>query len=94
MKHNPRNILWHEIIGLKVEVIDAKNPLLNGIKGIVVDETKNLVIIATNRGIKKILKEQATFKFTLPNGIIVKVEGKLLKGRPEDRLRLVVKRRW
>jgi len=92
----PENLVRHELIGLKVEVVRARNRDLIGIKGEVVDETKNLLIINTTKGEKKVLKEGAIFKFTLPSNEKVIVNGNLLIARPEERVKLKqkVRSRW
>lgn len=88
MKITPRNILRHELIGLPVEVVEASNKSLLGIKGLVLDETKNTLIIGVPGGEKKtLLKFQAVFLFELPDGIRVRVDGRYLVGRPEERLK-------
>jgi len=84
----PRNILLHELIGLEVEVFSSKNPAFKGIKGVVVDETLNLLVIETEkRERKKVPKELCVFKFRLPDGVQVLVSGSAIRGRPEDRLK-------
>ncbi|MBT3984751.1 ribonuclease P protein component 1 [archaeon] len=80
------NIKKHELIGLDVEVVDSINKDLCGLKGKVVDETRNLIVLATNKGEKKVLKKDATFMFKLENEK-VEVDGKVLVGRPEERLK-------
>lgn len=88
MRITPRNILRHELIGLPVEVVEAENPSLVGIRGLVLDETKNTLVIGEPGGAKKVvLKFQATFLFSLPDGTRVRVDGKYLVGRPEERLK-------
>ncbi len=80
------NLKKHELIGLDVEVVDSTNKDLCGLKGKVVDETRSLIVLATNKGEKKILKKDATFMFKLENEK-VEVDGKVLVGRPEERLK-------
>ena len=58
---NPKDLIRHELIGLDVEVVKAKNHSLEGIKGKIIDETKNTLIIKQKDKMKKILKAQATF---------------------------------
>lgn len=83
----PYNIVRHELIGLEVKVSASSNPYLKGISGIVIDETKNMLIVEGRDGkIRRIPKSCCKFKFKLPTRIIVEVDGKLLVGRPEDRL--------
>jgi len=87
-----RNIIRHELIGLPVEIVESKNKFQAGIKGTVVDETKNLLIIETKRGIKKIQKKGAKFIFTIPDGRKVIVNGEKIALRPEERIKIKVKR--
>ncbi len=51
-----------DLIGKKIKVVDATNKSLIGIEGVVVDETKNLLIVETSKGRKKLLKEQITIE--------------------------------
>ena len=76
-----------ELIGLNVEIVYSKNPGIKGIKGSIIDETKNTFLVETENGRKKILKEQCIFEFEFPDKK-VRVEGKLLLHRPEDRLKI------
>ena len=87
MKRTPRNILRHEIIGLEAEVIRSTNPSLEGIKGIIIDETKYTIVLKTARGWKRVLKHLVVLRMVLPGGKRVIIEGKYLVGRPEDRLK-------
>ncbi|RLE57711.1 MAG: ribonuclease P protein subunit [Thermoprotei archaeon] len=88
MEITPRNILRHELIGLKVRVLESRVRSQVGIEGRVIDETMNTFTIELNDGRRvKVLKKDCTFLFTLPSGLLVKVEGKVLIGRPEDRLK-------
>ena len=89
----PRNILRHELIGLEVEVVDDSNPYNIGISGRVVDETRNTLLIDDGGKERCIAKEYATFRFRLPDGTLVEVEGDKLVGRPEDRVKRRI-RRW
>ena len=81
-----KGILREELIGLEVEVIGAKNKTLVGINGRILDETKFTLSIETSKGIKKVLKSQVTLKLPY-KGEKLSVEGKLLIGRPYERLR-------
>ena len=83
---HPSNIVRHELIGLNIEIVKAENPSLVGIKGKIIDESKNTLTIETQNKIKKILKDQATFNIELKDHV-VQVEGKLLLGRAEDRIK-------
>ena len=76
-----------------MEVIESKNKNLIGIKGTIIDETRNTLKIKVednnNLGShhnKTLLKDQVTLKIFVDNNEI-KVSGELLVGRPEDRLK-------
>ncbi len=57
---------WQLLIGNTIRVVEAKNKKLIGMKGRVIDETKNLIVIETEKGIKKLIKKQ--IKFKIENG--------------------------
>lgn len=76
--------LW--IIGQRAEVLESSDPGLVGISGIVVDETKNMVMIDHGGKIKKVPKRISTLLVTLEDGERVKINGKKLIGRPEERI--------
>lgn len=40
-----KNIFYHELIGLELKVVDSLNKSLIGLSGIVVDETRNTLLI-------------------------------------------------
>ncbi len=88
----PKNIIQHELIGLEVEVVDAKNLNQKGIKGMVVYETKSMLWIETPHGVKKIPKKGTKFMFIL-SGKKVLVDGDRIAKRPEDRIKIKV-RKW
>lgn len=84
----PYNIFRHEFIGLKIKVVDSSHPGFRGIKGNVVDETKNTIKIEDDKGKEKIIpKKVSVFHFELPDGRKVEIEGKILVARPEDRIK-------
>ncbi|WP_409199555.1 ribonuclease P protein component 1 [Methanobrevibacter sp. DSM 116169] len=88
---NSKNIVYHELIGLSVNVHKFNNESLNRI-GTVIDETKNTLKIEFITGNGKITekvfpKKVSTFQFKLPNGEFVEIDGKILLIRPEDRIK-------
>lgn len=88
------NILHHELIGLESLVSASLNPNTKGIKGVVIDETKNTLIIEQNKARKRIIKQDSVFIFKLPDETMVEIDGSALIGRPEDRMKKRIKRRW
>ena len=88
----PYNVTRHELVGLEAEVLHDSNPCNINTHGTVIDETMNTLVI-DDGGAKRIIKKNAVFKFRL-NDEIVKVEGWAILGRPEDRVKRKIKRRW
>jgi ribonuclease P protein subunit POP4 len=93
MKVSP-SIVQNEFIGLDTEVVKSPNSNLIGIAGRVVNETRNTITIFQENKEKTIIKEDAIFNFSLPNGTIVEIDGKILIGRPEDRIKKRPRRLW
>ncbi len=77
----------HELIGLEARVVDSSDPTLLGIRGRIVDETRNMLVVEQTGKDKIISKSSSTFMITLPSGKEVTVEGKKLIGRPEARVK-------
>ncbi|MEM2874929.1 MAG: ribonuclease P protein subunit [Candidatus Hadarchaeales archaeon] len=76
--------LW--IIGLQAEVLESADPDLVGLSGVIVDETRNMVLMEHNGKIKKVPKHISTLLITLQNGERIKINGKKLIGRPDERV--------
>ena len=84
----PQNIFRHELVGLGVEVVKSTHTGFTGIKGEVVDETKNTIKVEDVMGCEKIIpKNVATFRFTLPDSAVVEIDGRIIVARPEDRIK-------
>jgi ribonuclease P protein subunit POP4 len=87
------NLIFHELIGLVAEIIGSTNPTLNNIKGKVVDESRNMLVIETEDMDEKMVPKQGTtFVFHLPSHSTdqdqrVKINGKLLLSQPENRVK-------
>lgn len=92
---NRENIYYHELIGLKIRILQYPDDKLVGLDGVVVDETlKTLVIERGDKSRIRVFKANGVFEFTLPNGEKVIIKGIDIIGRPWDRLKkvLMVKR--
>jgi ribonuclease P protein subunit POP4 len=92
MPISPENLIYHELIGLKVEVVESSNPSLKGLTGRVIAETKKTLVIENGRT-RRIPKQNTVFVFQLPNQQKVKVHGDLLLASPEDRIGRKIKLR-
>jgi ribonuclease P protein subunit POP4 len=93
MKVTP-SIIQCEFIGTEAKVSRSRDPSYVGISGKIVDETRNTFTILHEGRSKKIIKALAAFHFKFSDGTIVEIDGKLLTGKPEDRLKKRVRRLW
>ncbi len=81
-----KNILYSTFIGLPVEIPKCTDTYLQGVKGKVVDETKNMLIIEKSDGKEiKLQKVACIFRFTLDDKTTVDVDGSKICFRPEER---------
>ena len=82
----PHNVLRHELIGLKIKIVDATHPGYK-ISGDVVDETRETLSIRQGKDVKILPKDCITLELNLPDGSVVRIDGKLLVSRSEDRIK-------
>jgi ribonuclease P protein subunit POP4 len=90
MPINPENLPKHELIGLECEVVESEDEGQIGISGEVLDETQNMLRIED----KQVEKETSVFRFTLPSGEKVRVDGELINKRPEERAGMSLPDDW
>lgn len=83
--YNNKNIVLHELIGLRVEITKSQDNSRKGIKGTVIDETKNTLVIDTPSGKRVVPKMASTFKFVHGRSRFI-VEGREINFRPHERL--------
>ena len=92
MMITPETLSRHELTGLPVEVRSAANADLVGIRGLVVRETMNTVVIAPSLEesddvtSSQVPKQGTTFAFTVDDETII-VDGDQLVARPAERTR-------
>ena len=87
----PQNILKHELIGLRVTVERSPNKYEEKISGFIIDETKNLLLVDTGRGIKSLEKQYKLLRVTLPDSISVIIDGSALSVSPTRRVSMRVR---
>ena len=87
-------IAQQEFIGLDVKVAKSSNPHDNGIEGYVIDETRKTFTVLQKGRKKSVIKKQTVFNFTFPDRTIVQIEGRILLGRSEERLKRRIRRLW
>lgn len=83
VKTRSRLLHKHELMGLHAEVLSSTCPNLVGFEGIVVDETKNTLVIRVDDTEKRIPKQGTRFRFRIDGGVVI--DGARLLHRPEDR---------
>ena len=93
MKVTP-DIIRYEFIGTEGKVSQSPHKDYVGVGGKVIGETKNTFTFQTEGKRKSVIKESVVFNFTFNDGTVVEIDGKLLTGRPEDRLKKSMKRLW
>lgn len=76
----------HELIGLEIEISDSKNRSLIGLRGKIIDETKNMLKIKTSKGTKKVVKNQVKMIIRFQDKKI-ELEGSGIIGRADDRIK-------
>jgi len=103
MRINQKYLIYHDLIGFNAQVkfkSRASNQAFSDV-GMIIDETKNMIIIESNEKIKKYIKKDHIFKLLLPeqegkNNKMneLEVNGKKIIGRPENRIRNLKKKKW
>ncbi len=91
---NPREIVNQEIIGLHTNVVSSTDPTLISRGGLIIDETRETIRVLDNENELTIAKTTCVFDLVVPSGFTVRVDGHHLRGVPEDRLKMRLRRRW
>ena len=92
MKRTPRNIIFHELIGLPLEILNYPDPNLVGLKGRIVWETANTLKVEVSGRDLVILKSGGLFQVELPGGKATIVRGDHILGSPPERARRIMGR--
>ncbi|HVP93095.1 MAG TPA: ribonuclease P protein component 1 [Acidobacteriota bacterium] len=93
MKVTPE-LVRYEFIGTEAKVSKSKHSGYVGLSGKILDETRNTFTILHDGKRKTVLKDSSVFHFRFSDGTIVEIDGKILLGRPEDRLKKHIRRLW
>ncbi|MCL5433766.1 MAG: ribonuclease P protein component 1 [Candidatus Marsarchaeota archaeon] len=89
--YNNKTIVLHELIGKEAKTIKSNDKSQIGIKGKVIDETKNTLLIETSKGIKRVTKNISTFAFKIDGRNIFIVDGKEINFRSYERIEKCIK---
>ncbi|MDH3610419.1 MAG: ribonuclease P protein subunit [Nitrosopumilus sp.] len=79
------NITYHEFVGLKTQITESTNSEIIGLNGTVINETKSMFGLRTEKGIKLIPKSNNSWKFYVNNQQVTVIGSKIQK-RSFDRL--------
>ena len=90
---DPKYIVYHDLIGFKVRVKPKKKKGEFTDSGIIIDETKNLLIVENDNKTKKYVKKEYQFRLLFEGGML-EVDGNKIIGIPENRLRNLKKKKW
>ena len=75
----------HEFIGLDTKVIDSNNSQVIGLNGTIINETKSMFTINTEKGMKIIPKSTNDWGFTIKGENMI-VKGSTITKRPFERI--------
>ena len=75
----------HEFIGLDTKVLNSNNLQVVGLNGTIINETKSMFTINTEKGIKMIPKSTNDWRFSINNQNMT-VKGSTITKRPFERI--------
>ena len=75
----------HELIGLDTEILKSNNSQVVGLNGRIINETKSMFTINTQKGMKMIPKSSNDWGFTI-KGKNMTVKGSTITKRPFERI--------
>jgi RNase P/RNase MRP subunit p29 len=81
------NVYQHELIGLQARVESSNNTSQNTVRGVIVDETMNTIIISDGFRDKIIQKKDTVFTLSIQKGYSLVVEGSRLQGKSVERVK-------
>ncbi|NOQ56378.1 MAG: ribonuclease P protein subunit [Nanohaloarchaea archaeon] len=90
----PQNIIRHELVGLNIKVSESNDKNCIGVSGCIIDETKDMLLVMSGQKRIWLAKSMMAFDITIPSGDVVRVSGKRILGRPEERIRKKVPSKW
>lgn len=88
------DIVRREFIGTHAKISKSSHRGNVGISGKILDETRNTFKILHDGRAKTIIKNTNVFHFKFHDDTVVEIDGKILVGRPEDRLKKTIRRLW
>ena len=86
---SPRNLGGHELIGLEVQIVASPRESEIGLRGIIKNETMKTLTIYTPK--RRIIEKKERKLYIKLGETHVLIDGSVLVGRPEERLK---NRKW
>ncbi len=80
-------ILSSSLVGLEIEIVHSSSEDLIGVKGVIEEETSNLLRVLTKKKSLWVPKLNQVFKIKVSDDTTIQVEGHMVKGTPETRVR-------
>lgn len=84
--YSNRNIVLNELIGLRARVVRCSDKKQEGLEGIIIDETKNTLLLRTDGGVKRLVKASSAFRFYVEGKESFLVDGREISFRPHERI--------
>ncbi|MEM3227495.1 MAG: ribonuclease P protein subunit [Candidatus Micrarchaeaceae archaeon] len=88
--YNNKTIVIHELSGLEARVLVSSDKNQRGLRGKVLKETKNTLVLSTKMGEKRIVKKTSTFRFFYGRKSFI-VDGNEINFRPYERTEKAIK---
>jgi ribonuclease P protein subunit POP4 len=86
-----KSLVWREIstklVGLRIVIKKSNSPELEGVRGIIEDETYNLLKIKINKKVIKVQKRNNIFELELIDNSKILIDGNSLLGTPDVRIK-------
>ena len=81
------NLAQHELVGLRLRVVRARDGGLVGMEGTVVDESREMLAVERDggKGTARVPKRGTRFELRLEDGSTAVIDGDAIAFRPEDR---------
>jgi ribonuclease P protein subunit POP4 len=90
-KKNKISEIWSQLAttlcGLKVIIKESSSRELEGVRGKILEETAQMIRVETEKKTIWISKKNQLFEIELKNGSKYLVDGKILLGKPEARIK-------
>lgn len=87
MRRSAEEVAASELIGCYLRVESSAHAPFVGLSGVVVDETRNTLVVETADGVVRVPKVGQTFEFAAADGATALLEGADIAHRPEDRVK-------